>query len=111
MRCLKSDIEGVSNEIGHLSERARKFVLLHGITLDWMTYFITEQGRVGRGRRKERVGDILAILDTGRDPFILRYEGDSNVATLIGDAYLDGCMYPDSIPSDRRGPDEWFNIG
>jgi hypothetical protein len=43
--------------------------------------------------------------------FILRDGEDSKLAELIGDAYLDGCMDADTIPSEGKEPEEWFTIG
>jgi hypothetical protein len=53
----------------------------------------------------------LRTLYTTRNPFLLRYEDGSDVATLVGEAYLDGCMDLETMPSEGRGPDEWFTIG
>lgn len=79
--------------------------------LDDRSYFITQHGRVGRGCYQDQPGDILVVLYSATVPFILRYAKDSKVATLIGDAYLYGCMDLDTMPPEGRGPDKWFTIG
>jgi hypothetical protein len=88
-----------------------RFLDIDGLMEVDRTYIFTEQGRVGRGCTGDRTGDILVVLYTAPALFVLRYEEGSNVATLIGEAYLEGCMDLDTMPSEGRGPDEWFIIG
>ena len=95
----------------YLTPGAEKFLNIGGHDHDQRPYFFTEQGRVGRGCPGDRAGDVLVALCTAPDVFVLRYEDGSDVARIIGDAYLDGCMDLDTMPSKGRGPDEWFMLG
>jgi hypothetical protein len=97
-------------ERDHLTPSAEKFLNIGGIYRKH-TYFFTEQGRVGRGCPGDRAGDILVALYTAPELFVLRYEDGSDVARLIGEAYLDGCMDLNTMPSEGREPDEWFTLG
>jgi hypothetical protein len=54
------------------------------------SYFLTQNGRVGRGCYQDQLDDILVVLYSAQAPFILRYDEGSNVAILIGDAYVYG---------------------
>jgi hypothetical protein len=73
-------------------------------------YFVTKHSRLGRGPLNMQIGDQICILYSGETPFALRYEDGSNVAKLIGDAYLDGCMDLATMPDEGRGPDQIFTI-
>jgi hypothetical protein len=97
-------------EDNYLTPSARKFLDIDGHNHDQRTYFFTEQGRVGRGCPGDRAGDILVALYTAPELFVLRYEDGSDVARLIGEAYLDGCIDLDTMPSEGRGPEEWFTL-
>ncbi|MCJ1291717.1 hypothetical protein MMC34_003262 [Xylographa carneopallida] len=74
-------------------------------------YFFTQNGRIGRGPVGIQPNDMICVLYSAPAPFVLRYDGESDVATLIGDAYLDGCMDYDTMPTQGRGPEETFTIG
>ena len=74
-------------------------------------YFVTKNGRLGRGPLNMRAGDQICVLYSGYTPFVLRYEDGSDVAKLIGDAYLGGCMDLETMPDEGRGPDQIFTIG
>jgi hypothetical protein len=58
-----------------------------------------------------QVGDQICILYSGDTPFVIRYDDGSNVAKLVGDAYLDGCMDLATMSDEGRGPDQIFTIG
>ncbi|MCJ1282303.1 hypothetical protein MMC26_001626 [Xylographa opegraphella] len=74
-------------------------------------YFFTETGRIGRGPVGIQPNDLICVLYSAPAPFVLRYDGESEVAKLIGDTYLDECMDFDNMPSPGRGPEEIFTIG
>ncbi|MCJ1386581.1 hypothetical protein MMC17_009707 [Xylographa soralifera] len=74
-------------------------------------YFFTQNGRIGRGPVGIQQNDLICVLYSAPAPFVLRYDNESNVAKLIGDAYLDECMDFDSMPTKGRCPEEIFTIG
>jgi Heterokaryon incompatibility protein (HET) len=74
-------------------------------------FFVTRKGRIGLGPARIQPGDVICVLYSGGPLYVLRYESDSKVATLIGDAYVYGCMELDQIPPEERGVDETFIIG
>jgi hypothetical protein len=57
--------------------------------------FASSSGHVGLAPPGAGIGDLVAFLQKGRLPFIVRpapgYEGV--LYTLVGDAYVDGLMY------------------
>ncbi len=108
---LLSFLEGPHNPDKSCAEMTGKAYAIFENTHRTRSYFFTENGRVGRGCHQDQSGDFLVVLYSAAVPFILRYDEGSNVATLIGDAYLYGCMDLDSMPFEGRGPDEWFTIG
>ena len=106
---LHSTYEGPASNPGH---RRRAIGFCRGIDrCRARPYFVTRHKRLGRGAMNMKVGDQICILYSARSPFILRYEDGSNVAKLIGDAYLDGCMNLETMPDEGRGPDRIFTIG
>ncbi|MCJ1316715.1 hypothetical protein MMC15_002036 [Xylographa vitiligo] len=74
-------------------------------------YFFTQNGRLGRGPVGIQPNDLICVLYSAPAPFVIRYDGKSDVAKLIGDAYLDGCMDFDNMPTQGRGPEEVFTLG
>jgi hypothetical protein len=73
-------------------------------------FFTTKNGRIGRGAFNMRVGDAMCVFYQAGPVFILRYEQESDVWKLIGDAYLHGCMDLDSMPEAGRSADTKFTI-
>ena len=57
-------------------------------------FFITRSGFVGLGPRGMRIGDTVAILYAGPEPFILRRQdaADDDYYTLVGQAYVHEMM-------------------
>jgi len=74
-------------------------------------FFVTSKGRIGLGPARIQPGDVICVLYSGGPLYVLRYESESKVATLIGDAYVYGCMDLDQLPPEERGVDETFIIG
>ena len=73
-------------------------------------FFVTEAGRVGLGPGGVKEGDHVCVFYSGGPLYLLRYvEGDAP-AELVGDAYVDGLMELENMPSDTRGEDEVFAI-
>lgn len=113
---LKRDLNDMKEGSGlaDLDEpRARALTTL-SLQLDqWSPrpYFLTKHGRLGRGAVNMRPGDEICVLYSGDTPIILRYEDGTNIAKLIGNAYLDGCMDLETMPNEGRGPDQIFTIG
>ncbi len=73
-------------------------------------YYVTEHGRLGRGPLDTKEGDCVCIFYSASTAFVLRPEDGSDVARLVGDAYLDGCVDLESMPSLGRGGDQLFRI-
>lgn len=65
------------------------------------------------GPKNIKTGDLLCILYSGGPVFALRYEQGSNVATLVEDCYVDGCMDLDLLPREalrgRGAVRHWLN--
>jgi hypothetical protein len=73
-------------------------------------FYTTKNGRIGRGAFNMRVDDAIAVFYQAGPVFILRYEQESDVWKLLGDAYLHGCMDLDSMPEAGRSADTEFTI-
>ena len=73
-------------------------------------FYTTKNGRIGRGAFDMQAGDAICVFYRAGPVFILRYEQESEVWKLVGDAYLHGCMELDSMPEAGRGPDVKFTI-
>lgn len=74
------------------------------------TFFSTHGGRVGLGPCDLQAGDVICVLYGGAPLFVLRFNGSSKVAQLVGDTFVYGLMDLNTTPvSDRE--DEWFTIG
>ena len=71
-------------------------------------YFVTEHGRLGRGVPGMQVGDEICVLYGTTAPILLRFNKSSDMAAVIGDVYLDGCMHLDTMLEEGRGKDEVF---
>jgi hypothetical protein len=75
------------------------------------TFFSTHGGRVGLGPCDLQAGDVICVLYGGAPLFVLRFNSSSNVAQLVGDAFVYGLMDLKSLPDTDDGKDEWFTIG
>ena len=73
-------------------------------------FFVTKNGRIGRGATAMRAGDALCVFYSAGPVFILRSK-EAGPLELVGDAYLHGCMDLESLPQNQRGPDTEFVIG
>ncbi|KAI4221207.1 MAG: hypothetical protein LQ349_007900 [Xanthoria aureola] len=81
--------------------RAETWVRL-GISLHGERFFITEQGRYGTAMIPEKaalgVGDVIVILASCSNPFILRQvSGQGNAYTVVCRCYCDGIMYGEAL--------------
>jgi hypothetical protein len=73
------------------------------------TFFSTHGGRVGLGPCDLQAGDVICVLYGGAPLFVLRFNGSSEEAQLVGDAFVYGLMDLKSMP--RGHETEWFTIG
>ena len=73
-------------------------------------FFITEAGRVGLGPGSVEKGDHVCVFYSAGPLYLLRYVDPDAPAELVGDAYVDGLMDLEKMPSDTRGEDEVFAI-
>ena len=56
--------------------------------------FKSSSGHLGLSPRKAETGDLVAFVQKGRLPFIVRpVQGFEGLYILVGDAYVDGLMY------------------
>ena len=69
-------------------------------------FFVTEAGRVGLGPRGVEKGDHVCVFYSGGLLYLLRYVDADAPAELVGDAYVDGLMELENMPSDTRGEDK-----
>ena len=72
-------------------------------------FFITEENFIGLARAGTQQGDIIAILDGMRTPFILRRLGNGSDFQLFGPCYLHGAMRRE-MDSAPIGMDHWNMI-
>ncbi|KAI0974681.1 heterokaryon incompatibility protein-domain-containing protein [Xylaria arbuscula] len=54
--------------------------------------YITEKGYMGLGPWNAKVGDVIAVLDGGKTPFLLRQIPTSERFKLVGETYVRGIM-------------------
>jgi hypothetical protein len=64
-------------------------------------FFTTKNGYMGLGVAGTRTGNIVAILRSGRTPFILRKTRDQSIFTLLGEAYVHGLMNGEAVRSGK----------
>ncbi|KAE9367374.1 HET-domain-containing protein [Stipitochalara longipes BDJ] len=60
-------------------------------------YFSTVGGRLGLGPRNMAVGDLVCIVYGAKVPYILRSRRTGTKVALVGDSYVDGAMYGESL--------------
>ncbi|PMD22529.1 hypothetical protein NA56DRAFT_535467, partial [Hyaloscypha hepaticicola] len=61
-------------------------------------FFTTQKGYMGLGGLDCKPGDLVCILYGGRTPFILRRRDvDSETFEFIGDCYIHGIMYGETL--------------
>ncbi|KAI1305128.1 heterokaryon incompatibility protein-domain-containing protein [Xylaria venustula] len=54
--------------------------------------YITEKGYMGLAPWNAKVGDVIAVLDGGKTPFLLRQIPTSEMFKLVGETYVRGIM-------------------
>ena len=87
----------------------KKWLLALGAQI-FRRFFITENGRVGIGNGSVKEGDHICVFYSAGPLYLLRYVDADASAELVGDAYVDGLMDLEKMPSDTRGEDEVFTI-
>lgn len=57
--------------------------------------FARSSGHVGLAPPGARIGDMVAFMQRGKVPFVIRFVSNirQSASTLVGDAYVDGLMY------------------
>lgn len=59
--------------------------------------FVTENGYIGIGPASIREGDLVCVLFGGCVPYILRPTDTDNMCNLVGECYVHGIMYGETV--------------
>jgi hypothetical protein len=108
--CGSRGREGKKVKSGYLAPVERSL----DMTLGNRTFFATDTGFVGIGSKRVQKGDVVAILNGGDMPFVLRPDGPFH--RLIGAAYVHGIMYGEVmainniLPRGSRFQSRWFQL-
>ena len=89
------------------SQMARRFIeKVHNSCS--RAYFSTVGGRLGLGPRNMAAGDLVCIVYGAKVPYILRPRPAGTEMEFIGDSYVDGVMYGESLMFGKES--EVFSI-
>jgi hypothetical protein len=90
-------------EVGGELEEKEQFgaILSVALTMNRRRLIITANKLVGLGPWNAREGDLVCILLGCRYPVVLRRTADGY--TLVGEAYVDGCMNGEGVEGLKRG--------
>ncbi|KAH6625880.1 heterokaryon incompatibility protein-domain-containing protein [Boeremia exigua] len=103
-------------DLSHLDPKTLSTHLRESLTgsLENQTFFVTRTGRIGIGPAPTRRGDGVWVLSGGRVVFVLRGEGrgprsaEPQRLTLVGDAYLHGCMDGEAVRAGAAWERVWI---
>lgn len=73
-------------------------------------YFISDDGRQGICPSTAREGDMIALLDGGSVPFLLRAVGDTGSFQLVGESFVQGIMYGEYLEEENRSDSVVFSL-
>jgi hypothetical protein len=96
-----------SNLTAEAGLMVRRFIDKIGFSCS-RAYFSTVRGRLGLGPRNMAVGDLVYIVHGAKVPYILRSRPTKTEMRFIGDCYVDGVMYGESMGEGRTS--EVFSI-
>lgn len=68
------------------------FVSVFDQAYGYRSFFVTEGGRIGWAPPAARPGDVIAVFQGNRIPFVVRPLGDSGPWEYVGGCYVHGCM-------------------
>jgi len=71
---------------------------------------VTSKGFMGMVPGQARVGDIICIFSGSAVPFLLRKAGSEDAYQLVGEAYIHGIMYGESLAANRENAREFCII-
>jgi len=77
------------------------------------SFFSTQGGRIGLGPTDAKYGDAVCILYSVCTPFVLRQLYDDARGSrieVIGECYVDGCMYGECVDMPNKNRDEIFKL-
>lgn len=82
-----------------LAQGLTYFDRLYSIVAVGRSIFRTSEGYIGLAPNWIRSGDEVVLLETGRVPFIMRRQTDSEQYKLVGEAYVHGIMGGQAVTS------------
>lgn len=87
-----------------LQELKDPFVSVFDQTYGYRHFFVTEGGRIGWAPPAARPGDVVAMFQGNRVPFLARSTGERGPWEYVGGCYVHGCMDGEIWQLDRA---EW----